>query len=87
MRAREAAADVAEQLRLEQRVGNAAAVDRDQWQRGAEALLVDETRRDLLADAALTGNQDLGIRTRGPANLEEDLTNSRADADECRPFA
>jgi hypothetical protein len=87
MRAGEAAADVAEQLRLEQRVGNAGAVDRDQRQRGAPALLVDETRRDLLADAAFAGNQDLGVRTRGPSNLEDDLTYGRADADERRTFA
>ena len=49
----EAALDVAEELRFEQRFGQAGAVDGDHRARGARAALMDGVRHELLADAAL----------------------------------
>ena len=59
--AREAAAHVAEQLGLEQRVRQAGAVERDERRRGAGAALMNQSCDDFLADARLTGHQNLGI--------------------------
>ena len=61
VRAGEAAAHVAEQLGLEQRVGQAGAVDRDERSDGAEAALVNQAGDDFLADAGLAGDEDLGV--------------------------
>ena len=60
----EAALDVAEELRLEQRFGNAGAVDRHERGFGARAGGVDGPGDDFLADAALAGDQDLGVGAR-----------------------
>ena len=57
----EAAAHVAEQLGLEQRVGQARAVERDQRRRGARAPLMNQARDDFLADAGLAGDQHLRV--------------------------
>ena len=64
VRAGEAAAHVAEELGLEQRVGQAGAVERDQRAGGARAALMNQPGDDFLADAGFTGDQDLGIRPR-----------------------
>ena len=60
-RAGEGAARVSEELALEQRLGDGAAVDRDEGPGRARGLLVDEPRDPLLARAALAGDEDGGI--------------------------
>ena len=57
----EAALDVAEQLRLEQRLGQAGAVDRDEGSRGAGPLRLNRAGDELLADAALAGDEHLRV--------------------------
>ncbi len=78
----EAALDVAEQLRLEQRFGQAGAVDGDDGARGARAALVDGVGDELLADAALAGDKHLGVGTRDALDLLRELGNRRAAADQ-----
>src|SRR5215472_11155744 len=48
---------VAEQLALDQFAGNRRAIDRNKGLIGARRVLVNKTCRDLLADAALAGEQ------------------------------
>ena len=60
----EAALHVAEQLGLEQRFRQAGAVDRREDVVRPRAARVDVARDDFLADAALAGDQDLGVRSR-----------------------
>ena len=60
IRAGEAALDVTEQLRLEERFGHAGAVHGHERRRLAGRLLVDESRHHVLADAALAGDEHLG---------------------------
>ena len=57
----EAALDVAEQLRLEQRLGQAGAVDGDEVVVLARAVGVHRPRDEFLADAALAGDEHLGV--------------------------
>ena len=66
----EAALDVAEQLRLEQRLGQAGAVDGDERPRRADAVGVHRARHQFLAGAALAGDQHLGFGAGGPLDLE-----------------
>src|SRR4051812_12010709 len=47
---------------------------------------MEEARGDLLADAALTRDQDPGVGMCRAFDVENDLAHGRADADECRPF-
>ena len=54
----ERAAHVAEQLGLEQRLGNRAAVERDEPLRAARAVVMDGARHDFLARAGLAGHED-----------------------------
>ena len=61
----EAAASVAEKLGREQRVRNASAVDRNERLAATRTLLVNQSRDDFLADAALAGDQDLRVGARG----------------------
>ncbi len=61
----EAAADVAEELGLEQRLGDAAAVDGDEGAADARALRVDQLRDDFLADSGLAQDEDLGLGAGG----------------------
>src|SRR5205823_13508663 len=65
IRARETAARVAEELRLEQRVGDAGAVDRHERSLAPAAAAVNQPRDDLLADARLARDQHLRVRPRG----------------------
>ena len=58
--AREAALDVPEQLRLEERFRDAGAVDRHE-RLCAAAGVVDRAGDDFLAGAAFPGNQDFGV--------------------------
>ena len=57
----EAAPDVAEELRFEQRFWQAGAIDGREHHRRAGAAAVDSPRDDLLADAALAGDQHFRI--------------------------
>ena len=59
----EAALDVAEQLRLEQRFGQAGAVDGDEVVALARPVGVNRPRDELLADAALAGDRAPSRRT------------------------
>ena len=61
MRVGEAAAEMPEELGLEQRFGHAAAVDGDQRPAAPRAALVNQARQQFLADAALAGDQHLAI--------------------------
>ena len=61
----ETAADVTEELRREQRVGDAGTVDCDQLARGATAALMNELRDDFFADAALAGDEHFRVGERG----------------------
>ena len=64
----EAALDVAEELRLEERFGDAGAVHRDERRLPAARMAMDIARDHVLAHAALAGDQDLGrtlCRARG----------------------
>ena len=76
----EAALDVAEQLRFEQRLGQAGAVDGDERPCAARALCVDGIGHDLLADAAFAGNQHFGIGPRDALDLLSELDHHAAGA-------
>ena len=68
----ERAAHVAEELRLEQRFGNRAAVERDEPMRAARAVVVDRARDDLLAGAGLAGDENRAVgRGDGLEQLEQ----------------
>ena len=54
----ERAANVAEQLRFEQRLGNRRAVERDEAEHAPRAVVVNRARHDFLAGARLTGNEN-----------------------------
>src|SRR6202012_5153426 len=54
----EGAGFVTEELRLEQRRRQARGVDRHEWTRATRALFVDQARDDVLAGAALAGDED-----------------------------
>ena len=69
----EAAAHMTEQLRLEQRIGNRGAVERDQLDVAASALLVNQPRDDFLADTALASEENLGVRTSGVVDFTFEL--------------
>ena len=57
-RAGERAAHVTEQLGLEQRLGNRAAVERDEPLRAARAVVMNRARDDFLAGAGLAGHEN-----------------------------
>ena len=77
----EAALDVTEELRLEQRLGDAGAIDRHERLRAA-ARVVDGPGDDLLAGAALAGNEDLGVGTSDALDLGFQVGNRLAGADQ-----
>jgi hypothetical protein len=60
--AREAALDVAEELRLEKRLGQSRAVHDHEGSRGARPLRLNRASHEFLADAALPGDEHLGVR-------------------------
>ena len=78
----EAALDVAEQLRLEQRFRQAGAVDRRERVRRARAARVDAAGDDFLADAALAGDQHLGVGPRHAVDFLLQRHHHRALADQ-----
>ena len=68
----ERAAHVAEQLGLEQRLGNRAAVQRDEPMHAPRAVVVNRARHDFLAGAGLAGDQNRAVGRRdGLEQLEE----------------
>jgi hypothetical protein len=71
-----------EQLRLEERVWDAGAVDRHERAVRAVASLVNKARHDFFADPALARNEDLGARSRGAENLLVDFAHRGADSDQ-----
>ena len=74
----EAAADVAEELRLEQRLGDAAAVDGHEGPADAGALGVNQLRHHFLADPGLAEDQHLGLGAGGRLNVPAELDEGRA---------
>ena len=65
VRAGEAAAHVAKQFGFEQRVGDAGGVEGDERAAAACAEGVNRASREFFADAAFTGDQHFGVRSRG----------------------
>ena len=84
MRAGEAAFHVPEQLRLEQRLGDAGAVHRHVFASAPLRMRVDVAGDDVLADAALAGDQHLGIAEGHARGVGEQLFHLLAGRDEFR---
>ena len=82
VRAGERALDVAEQLGLEQRLGDRAAVDGDERLVGARRQVVQRARDQLLAGAALAGDEHRGLGRRDPAHQLEHPLHRRRLADQ-----
>ena len=80
----EAAAHVAEQLRLEERIGNARAVDRDERRAAAPAALMNQPRDNFFADAAFAGDENLGVRPRRAFDFFLDAADCFARSDKAR---
>ena len=78
----EAPFHVTEQLGLEQRVRKSRAVDRDERSASPRAAVVNETRHDFLADAALTRDQHLGVTSRRVIDFFFDGANCFTDPHE-----
>ena len=76
--AREAALDVTEQLRLEQRLGQTRAVHRDEGAPRAARSHVDGAGDEVLADPAFAGDQDLRFADRGAACHRQHFHHRRA---------
>ena len=76
----EAAFDVAEQLRFQQRLGKAGAVDGDKRPVPAWALGVDGIGHELLADAAFAGDEHFGVGPRDALDLLFELDHHAAGA-------
>ena len=83
-RAGERAAHVTEQLGLQQRFRNRAAVERDEPLRAARAVVMDRARDDFLAGAGLAGHEDGARRRRHGLQQLKQVAHRRAAADE--PF-
>ena len=66
----EAPLDVAEQLGLEQRLGNASAIDRDERGVRAKARGAYRPGNDLLANTALARDEHLGVGASDPVDLD-----------------
>ena len=76
------AALVAEQLALDQALGQGPAIDPDERAGGAVGVAVQGGGHQLLAGPALADDQDGGVGRGGEADRLEDLTHRRALADE-----
>src|SRR5581483_5109004 len=81
-RARESAPLVAEQLRLDQRLGEERAAHRDERPMLPGARLVNEGRGDLLAGSALAGDEDCALTVPDHAQKLEHGAHPRAPADD-----
>ena len=78
----EAAFDVAEELRLEERFGDAGAVHRHERRQPAAGVAMDVSRDHVFAHPALAGDQDLGRALRRPRGHGEQFRHGRAGDDE-----
>ena len=83
-RAGERALLVAEQLRLDQAVGQRRAADLDERLLRAQRVVVDRVRDQLLAGARLAANQHGGVGARDLRDLLVDLPHRAAGADDVR---
>ena len=81
VRVGERALQMPKQLRFEQRVGKAGAVDRHQRTAAPIAPLVNEASDNLFADAALSRDQHLCIGTRCMIDFLFDITNGSTHTD------
>ena len=81
-RAGEGAADVAEQLRFEQRLRNRRAVDLDERHVALRAAVVDEPRHHLLARAGFAGDQHGALGLRDQLGALDDVLHGAAAADD-----
>jgi hypothetical protein len=84
IRAGEAAPRVAEQLRLEERLGEAGAVDGDERAAGAPRADVDQPRDEILAHAALARDEHFRVTGRGAASHGQNFEHERAAGDNLR---
>src|ERR1043165_6451585 len=75
---------MAEQLRLQERVRNAAAVDGDERTCVPRTPFVDSACDDLLARTGLTDDQHLCVAARGKLDLQTQRFSRRTDAEESR---
>ena len=82
--ARERAADMAEQLGLEQRLGDRAAVERHEPVHPARAVVVDGARDDFLSRSGLTGDEERAVRGRDGLQQLKQVSHRAALADD--PF-
>ena len=80
----EGAALVAEHLRLEQPLGDAGAVDRDEGSGGPRALLVDRLGDELFARAALATDQDGDLGVDGVSQGAQHRAHLRGARDDAR---
>ena len=78
----ERALGVAEELALEQRLGDRAAVDRDEGLVRARARAVDRAREQLLAGAALALDQDARVARGHALRLGEQVLHQRGARDD-----
>ena len=83
---REGALDVAEELGLEQLLGNGAAVDGDQGPLRAPTVVVECPRDQLLAGAALARDQHRALGVRDPLDHAEHASDRVALADDAVEF-
>ena len=74
----EAALGVTEELGLEQRLGHGAAIDGDEAPCARAECAVDELRDQILADAALAGDEDLGVARCGARRQRMHLSHASA---------
>src|SRR6185503_15933773 len=81
IRPREAPADMAEQLRLEERLRHAGAVHGDKRTARAIAQRVDLPRNHLLSGAALAGDQYFGVGPRDTIDLLAEIGDDRTYTD------
>ena len=78
----EAALHVAKELRLQQRFGQAGAIDRRKHHGGPRAAVMNAARYNFLADAALAGDENLRVAPRDAIDLGLEGVNLAALADE-----
>ncbi len=80
----EAALDVSEELRFEERLGQPRAVHGDERAMGAGRVHVDRARDQVLADAAFPGNENLGFAERRTPGHRQHFEHGGAGGDDVR---